>query len=105
VNEKLKDWKNAYSDYTHAIELKPDFAEAWLNRGNLSASRFNFIHAIEDYSVAIVYKPNYPAAFFNRSIAYYRIGKPKEACFDLKKAISLGMEIEKSVIEVICKKD
>ena len=35
VRLALNDLKGAMADYNKAIELKPDFAEAYTNRGNL----------------------------------------------------------------------
>ena len=36
VRLALNDLKGAMADYNKAIELKPDFAEAYTNRGNLT---------------------------------------------------------------------
>ncbi len=102
TKEKLNDLIGAFSDYTHAIELKENFANAWLNRGNVLLKEQRFQDAIEDYTVAILYQPDYGYAYLNRGLAkHYQ--KLSGSCEDLRKAEVLGMKIDKSLKEEICK--
>jgi len=103
AKEKLDDLTGAFRDYTQAIELKENFANAWLNRGNVLSKQKRYVDAIEDYSVALVYQPDYGHAYFNRALANHNEKKAKEACEDLKKAEALGMKIEKTMKDEICK--
>jgi tetratricopeptide (TPR) repeat protein len=52
--------------YSKAIGLKPDFAEAFNNRGNARYNKGDFDDAIADYNEAIRLKPDYAKAFSNR---------------------------------------
>lgn len=102
VREKLNDRQGAYADYTKAIDLKADFTKAWLNRGNLLAAQVRYEEAIEDYTVAIFYEPQYDAAYYNRAIARHSIGDNSGACYDLTKAIQLGMKVDAAMVRAIC---
>ena len=102
AKEKLNDLTGAFGDYTQAIELKENFSNAWLNRGNVLMKLKRFQDAIEDYTVAILYQPDYGYAYLNRGLAkHYQ--KLSGACDDLKQAEALGMKIEKSMMDEICK--
>jgi len=64
----------AISDYTAAIELKPDYAEAYNNRGFAYYLKGDFARAISDYTRAIELRPNYPKAYNSRGVAYMQGG-------------------------------
>lgn len=102
AKERLNDFKGAYADYTQAIELQEDFTKAWLNRGNLFTKQGQYQKAIEDYTAAITFHPNYAAAYYNRALAKHHL-KSSGACEDLKEAIALGMKIDKTVRDEICR--
>ena len=53
-----------------AIELKPDFAEVYNNRGFAYYGRGAFAEAVADYDKAIEPKPDYAEAYYNRGVAY-----------------------------------
>ena len=65
VNRGL--WEEALSAYTMAIELDPDFAEAYLRRANLYRHRQEFSLAIADYNKAIRLNP-YAEAFYDARV-------------------------------------
>jgi tetratricopeptide (TPR) repeat protein len=75
--------------YSGAIRLKPDYADAFYNRGIARRSRGNFEGAIKDYSEAIRLKPDYAAAFYNRGIARSAKGDFDAAINDYSEAIRL----------------
>jgi len=102
TREKLNDLTGAFSDYTQAIELKESFANAWVNRGNVLVKQGRFQDAVEDYTVAILHQPDYGYAYFNRGLAKHYQNLPG-ACDDIKQAEILGMKVEKSVKEDVCK--
>ena len=62
------DFDRAIADFNRAIELKPDYAEAYNNRGNAYSDKGDFDHAIADFSKAIELKPDFPIAYNNRSV-------------------------------------
>src|SRR5262245_59240745 len=64
----------AIADYTAAIELKPDYAEAYNDRGFAYYLKGDFERAISDYARAIELRPNYPKAYNSRGVAYMQGG-------------------------------
>jgi tetratricopeptide (TPR) repeat protein len=83
------------ADYTRAIELKPDDAEAYYKRGKAHtffielASNDVKDRAIADYSKAIELKPDYADAYINRGRAYAAKGDKDRAIADYTKVIEL----------------
>ena len=49
----VQDTVKSMMDYTKAIELKPDYASAYLNRGNIYLDLNKYQEAINDYENAI----------------------------------------------------
>ena len=63
LGEKCPPKDNEYSekaiaDYTKAIELNPNYAEAYSNRGNMYYRKGNSVKAIADYKTALQLNPN-----------------------------------------------
>ncbi len=61
---------NAISDYTHAIELNSNFAEAYNNRAYINMVKRNYAAALPDLDRAIQLRPNYVIALMNRGDIY-----------------------------------
>ncbi|MFA7361264.1 MAG: tetratricopeptide repeat protein [Candidatus Kapaibacterium sp.] len=84
-----KSYEKAIADYTKAIELKPDDADAYWSRGNAYYYLQKYDEAIADYTKAIELKPDDADAYNNRGIAYRKLEKYDEAIADFSKAIEL----------------
>ena len=63
-------YDRAIADYSVAIELKADYAEAYNNRGFAYYLKGDSKRAIADYTRAIELRPNYPKAYNNRGVVY-----------------------------------
>ena len=83
------DWAGAFDDYSHAIDLNPNYAKAWLNRGVARAALRDPAGAIDDYGRAMELDPNYASAHYNTACAYARMDDSRQACDWLAKAIAL----------------
>jgi tetratricopeptide (TPR) repeat protein len=81
--------KEAIEDFNRAIELYPEYAAVYNNRGNVLLGIGAVREAIKDFDRAIVLAPGYAAAFSNRAGAYARLGQPDPAYLDYSRAISL----------------
>lgn len=81
------------SEYTRAIDLKPDFVEAYYNRGVVREARSEYEKAIADYSEAIRLRPEYDSAYTNRGNAYRAIGMYDKAIADYSAVIHLGVDL------------
>jgi tetratricopeptide (TPR) repeat protein len=85
----LGDTKKAIEDYTSAINLKPNFAYAYNNRGNAYLDLGDAKKAIADYNRAIAIDPKYALAYKNRGDAYLKLGEKAAAKKDFQTAAKL----------------
>ena len=86
---KCSDPQKAIDYLNEAIKQKPNWAEAYNNRGNAYGDLSQNQRAIEDYNEAIHIKPDYAHAYGNRGIAYYDLGQYQKAIEDYNEAIRL----------------
>ena len=63
----------ALASYDMAIALKPDFAEAYSNRGNALWDLQRPVEALASYDKAIALKPDYAEAYDNRGNVHCEI--------------------------------
>jgi tetratricopeptide (TPR) repeat protein len=81
--------KLAIDDFNRAVQLFPEHAATYNNRGNLLLGLSLFKEAIRDFDRAVLLAPGYAAAFANRAGAYDRLGQPDDALRDYSHAIEL----------------
>jgi len=87
ICEKQGDIDNAFANYTEAIRLDPNYADAYCCRS--SVYRGNPDGAISDCNEAIRLEPNYTGAYFCRGCAYEEKGDPDRAIADYSSAIRI----------------
>lgn len=78
-------------DYTQAIEIDPQFAQAYFNRGNIYFFQKNYRSALSDYDKAIQTDPYFGDAYFNRGLVLALTGETQRGIADLSKAGELGV--------------
>ena len=88
-SKRKGDLDGAIADYTKAIELKPDDAGAYNNRGNAKQTKGDLDGAIADYTKAIELKPDDAGAYCNRAAWRKAKGDLGGALADYNKAIEL----------------
>ncbi len=91
---KLTDHGKVIQYLNEAIRLKPDYLEAYNNRGVAYSNVKQFQRAIEDYNEAIRLKPDYAFALHGRGLAYANLKQYREAIEDFDKAIRLEPNYE-----------
>ncbi|MBN3035320.1 MAG: tetratricopeptide repeat protein [Bacteroidales bacterium] len=103
VRSKLNDPDGALADYNAAIEMNPELAEPYNNRGLIREIRMkDFQGALEDYSAAIRLNPSYSDAWHNRGMCYLGLGRLEEACADWNTAARQGHVNARKMIETKC---
>jgi len=86
-------FEKAIEDYNKAIELNPNIAQGYNNRGNAYGKLKEHEEAIEDYNKALEFNPEYAAAYYNRGTAYGKLKQHEKAIEDYNKAIELNPNI------------
>ena len=72
---RLRDYRGAIIDYTHAIKLHPRYSEAYRLRGIAYEHRYEDLLAERDYNQAIRLWPRNAPAYNNRGLLYRRRAK------------------------------
>ncbi len=85
-------YEKAVQDFSRAIELKPDYANAWFNRAEIRYELGQFKEAANDYSQAIRLKPNDDGAYTSRGHAYFQLGQFSQALADYNQAVRLASD-------------
>ncbi|MGD2030341.1 MAG: tetratricopeptide repeat protein, partial [Desulfobacterales bacterium] len=87
---KKDDHMKALDLLNKALELDPNDAINYNNRGVARYKLGQYQQAIKDFNRAIHLDPNDLYAYNNRGNAFYELGKTKRACNDWRKACYLG---------------
>ena len=75
--------------FDQAVTLKPDFADAWCNRGAARLDSGDPGRALDDFDAAIRLKPGYLHALDNRGVALVALGRLDDALRAYDEAIRL----------------
>lgn len=79
----------AHFDFSRAIRMKPDFADAYNFLGIHYTLGEQYIEAFEAFGSALELKPEHNFALLNRGIARYYAGRSELAVEDLQEFLSL----------------
>ena len=85
-------YQGAITDYDKAIEINPQDAGAYSNRGSAKDDLGDYQGAIVDYDKAIEINPQYASAYLNRGIARELVNDLAGACSDWRKAADFGLK-------------
>jgi tetratricopeptide (TPR) repeat protein len=87
---RVRDYAGAIEDFSRAIELNPNSAEAYDSRGIAKEGLGDCAGAIEDFSRAIDLNPKYVDAYYNRGFVLRELGAYNSAIEDFSSAIELN---------------
>ena len=90
------EYEEAIQKYNEAVELNPNHAEFYNNRGNTKDKLGQHPEAVADYDKAIELKPNDAETYYNRGAAKYHLEQYLEAISDFNKAIELNPNNERA---------
>ena len=86
---ELKQYNDAIADFDEAIQLKPDYAIAYVARGLVKYKVGQYESAIADYDTAIQLKLGDAIAYKARGLVKYKVGQYESAIVDYDTAIQL----------------
>lgn len=86
-HDLLREYDAAIRDYTKAVQINPNYAEAFNARGFIYDSQGKFEEAIKDFSSAIKADPTLADAYNNRGYSYNQTKEYDLAIQDFNKAI------------------
>src|SRR5262249_9556304 len=78
--------REALEDFNRAIQLYPEYAAVYNNRGNLLLALGAAREAVKDFDRALVLAPGYAAAYSNRASAYMKVGQLQRGIRDSRYA-------------------
>lgn len=90
LHTDLGELDDAMTDLNAAIEIKPDYAEAYLQRAIVSFEDEKFKNAIRDCDKAIELKPTLADAYYYRAMSKGGNGNDKSAIDDFSAAIDIN---------------
>ncbi|WP_157750079.1 tetratricopeptide repeat protein, partial [Dolichospermum compactum] len=83
------DKQGAIDDYTQAINIDPNYVNAYYNRGVIRSELGDKQGAIDDYTQAIKINPNYVDAYYDRGLIRYQLGDKQRAIKDFQTAANI----------------
>lgn len=86
---ELREYEHAVADFTQAIQLDPNFADAYSNRGNAYRKLYEYDKAFADFAMAIQINPNSAQNYNYRGLTYNDIYDYDKAISDFTLAIRL----------------
>ena len=86
-------YDRAIQDGNTAISLRPNFVEAYYNRGCAYSRKGEHGRAIEDFTKAIGLKPDPAVAYHSRGESWLRLKVWEKARLDLTVAVAMGVNI------------
>jgi len=93
--EKKKTYDLAIKDFTQAIKLSPNLANAYIERGVVYLNLGDYDRALMEFNQAIRFDPNSHFAYHERGLTYYKrneIGDLDRAIIDNTQAIKLDLD-------------
>ena len=90
---------SAIKDYDATIRIAPDFADAYINRGEARLQLGDLEDAIKDYDTAIRLGDDYAYVYLRRGTAKANLGDKKGAIKDYDKAIGLDSAYTTALIK------
>jgi tetratricopeptide (TPR) repeat protein len=83
------DGAQAAAQFTKALEVDPDWVEAYVNRGQAYVFQGDWDKAIKDFDQALNLDPETFEALYNRGRVYTKMGQPGKAIADYTTALKL----------------
>jgi len=87
---KLQQYTDAVASYDKAIQINPDYSNAWYNRGNALLNLGKYDDAVASYDKVVKIDPQYSDAWVNRGVTLGKLGRYDDAIASYDKAIQIN---------------
>ena len=91
IYEYIGSMEKARLEYTRAIEMDNEYADAYYNRGIIHMKQERFEEAVRDFNETIKLAPSIDA-YCNRGNSYLLLGKAKSALNDYNEALRIDSD-------------
>ena len=98
INAGLGRLDDAIEAYKNAVAVKPDYADAYNNMGNVLKRQGKLKDAIEAYKKALLIQPNYVEVMNNMGNAFKDQGKVEDAIQAYKRLSRLTIMLKRTTI-------
>lgn len=88
----------ALAQLTTALQLKADYSDAWLAKGQLHHTLREYTLADSALTNAIRYNPSNGVGFYERGLTYLRTNRYAQAASDFRQAISLNNTLQNALL-------
>ena len=102
ANYYLKNFPEAFDDFSQAIKRMPDNPEYYYDRSCANKELKNYEDAIVDITKAIELKPNCSLYYYDKARTEYYMGRFHEAISDITKGIELKPTERKYLYRGLC---
>jgi len=92
IKDSLKDYSGAISDYSSAIALDANYADAYVGRGNSYFYSSKYSESVADFDKAIDLQSDNGYAYYCRGWSYVYLENYDAACDDFDAAYYLGID-------------
>ena len=100
AKKKLGEYKEAIRDFNKAIELNPEYQEAYAHRGCVKSLQFReYKEAIQDFDKAIELDPKYTSASVGRGMAKADLKQHAAASRDYQTARRLARQANDKALD------
>lgn len=90
THEQKDNFNTAYHYLEQATKYNPDYALAYIAKGDINLKQGNNYQAIANYSTAIQKNPTFPESHFHLALAYYQADMKEAAIAELKRTLHLS---------------
>src|SRR5271168_2068410 len=96
VQSVLGKKETALASFDRALTVRPDYAEAFSNRGNTLHEMRRFAEALVSFDRALELRPDYAEAFSNRGVTLNAMGRYEEALASFDCALKIQPDFAKA---------
>jgi len=101
---RINELSKALTSLCKAIEIDPEYADAYYYRGLVENEKKEYATAINDFTKAIEFKANYATAYYNRGIMRIQLKDTVNACNDFSKSLDLGYAQANDALKIYSRK-